>query len=482
MFKKSIWISVFILSFLTACKTPELNKNLRQHVNYLASDALNGRESGSVFERMSTSYIKNEFEKIGLSPGGENGTYYQDFNFLANRSLGENNFLIINSEKLDLEEEYYPLNFSASKEIKGEIVKIENISQKTESFSNGIFLIEISEILSNNSLGEWQQNSELRKLALEAENEGAIGVIFYTIENSINFDISYFNIKTRAITLPVVYLKNNNFINNKSGLDGHLKVNFNEDRRIGRNVLGFIDNGAESTIIIAGHHDGLGNGEGEIRTLSTNKKEVYHGADDGASGISVLIEFAKWVKNYSLDKQNNYLFISFSCEEKKLLGSIYFTNNPTINLNKVSYMINMDHIGRMNLTDNEIYIYGVGTSPIWKDILNKIQIDGVSTIWYDSGLGLTDYTSFYIKNIPVLGFNTEVHEDFHTPLDNPERINYKGMAVIYDMLIQINNHLKNSDKLEFNSTKSIDPQEILKYIFRYTDYSFEGKINSPYFQ
>ena len=482
MFKKGIWISVFVLSVITACKTPELDKRLKQHVNYLASDALNGRESGSVYEKMATSYIKNEFEKIGLSPGGENGSYYQDFGFLDNRTLSEKNFLIINDKKLELEKEYFPLNFSPNFEIQGAIVRIENILEKKELFSNGIYLIEISEILSNNSLGEWQQNSELRKLALEAENKGAEGVIFYADESADKFNFSHFNFKTQAISLPVVYLKNNNFINNKSDLNVHLKVNFNEDRRIGRNVLGFIDNGAESTIIIAGHHDGLGNGEGEIRTLSTNKKEVYHGADDGASGISVLIEFAKWVKNYSLDKQNNYLFISFSCEEKKLLGSIYFTNNPSINLNKVSYMVNMDHIGRMNSTENEIYIYGVGTSPVWKDILNKIQINGVSTIWYESGLGLTDYTSFYIKNIPVLGFNTEVHDDFHTPLDNPERINYKGMAVIYDMLIQINNHLKNSDKLEFNSTKNVDPQEVLKYVFRYIDYSFEGKINSPYFQ
>jgi Peptidase family M28 len=496
MFKYGILLTILALNILCSCDSPTLEKRLKNHVYYLASDALNGRETGTEYDKMAAAYIQHEFTKIGLKPMGENGTFYQDYTFLANKTMGKNNHLSINGEELEIEKDYFPLNFSVNSAIEGKILnkgyglydketkgyglydketglKFQNTNKST---LNSVFLIEIVKYDSINSPREWRKYHDLRDLASTAEKQGAAGVIFYSCGSSFVDSKTNFTEKIPSVNIPVVFVTNCNLIKSESTQIVSLKVENKEDRRTGRNVIGLIDNGAENTIIIAGHHDGLGNGENAGSIGTEDNKLIYYGADDGASGISVLIEFARWVKNRGLD-QNNYIFISFSGEEMKLLGSIYFTNNPTIDLSNVTYMISLDHIGRMDPSEKEIIFYGVGTSPTWKKLLNGIQIEGVSKVIHESGMGLTDYTSFYIKDIPVLGFNTQVHEDFHTPSDVPEKINYSGMATIFDVLTQIDSSLKYTGKLEFSTTSDIDPHEILKYIYRYIDYSFEGSLN-----
>jgi Peptidase family M28 len=489
MIKRGILLTILALNILCSCDSLTLEKRLKNHVYYLASDDLNGRETGTKYDKMAAAYIQHEFTKIGLTPMGENGTFYQDYTFLANKTLGKNNHLSINGEELEIEKDYFPLNFSANSAIEGKIFnkgyglyvkdtgfKFQNTNK---SILNSIFLIEIVNYDSINSLREWQKYHDLRNLASTAEKQGAVGVIFYSCDSSFVDSKTNFEEKIPSVNIPVVFVTNCNWIKSEPIQIVSLKVENNEDRRTGRNVIGLIDNGAENTIIIAGHHDGIGNGENASPFGTEDNKLIYYGADDGASGVSVLVEFARWVKNCRLD-QNNYLFISFSGEEMKLLGSIYFTNNPTIDLSNVTYMISLDHIGRMDPSEKEIILYGVGTSPTWKKLLSEIQIDGVSKIMLESGMGLTDYTSFYIKDIPVLGFNTQVHEDFHTPYDVAEKINYSGMATIFDVLTQIDTNLKYTGKLEFSTTSDIDPHEILKFIFRYIDYAFEGSLNKNF--
>ncbi len=486
MFKYSIFFTILVLNILCSCDSITLEKRLKNHVHYLASDTLNGRETGTEYGKMAAAYIQYEFTNIGLKPMGENGTFYQDFTFLTNKTLGKNNHLSINGKELVIEKDYFPLSFSDNGEIEGEIfnkrsglydketvLKFQNINKST---GKSIFLIEIVKSDSINNLSEGQKYHDLRNLASIAEKQGAVAVIFYSCDSYFVDSKINFTEKIPSVNIPVIFVTNCNLIKSESIQIVSLQVENYEDRRTGRNVIGLIDNGAENTIVIAGHHDGIGNGENADSFDTEDNKLIYYGADDGASGISVLIEFARWIKNRGLD-QNNYLFISFSGEEMKLLGSIYYINNPTIDLSNITYMISLDHIGRMDPSEKEIILYGVGTSPSWKKLLNGIQIDGVSKTMYESGMGLTDYTSFYIKDIPVLGFNTQVHEDFHRPSDIAEKINYSGMATIFDVLTQIDSSLKHSGKLEFSTTKDIDPHEILKYIFRYIDYAFEGSLN-----
>ena len=131
----------------------------------------------------------------------------------------------------------------------------------------------------------------------------------------------------------------------------------------GYNVVGFFDNNQKETIIIGAHYDHLG--KGGAGSLHSGKKEIHNGADDNASGVSILINL---IKPLSKNKLYNYLFIAFSGEEEGLLGSSYFVKNPTINLENVRFMLNLDMVGRLN-EKKELAINGVGTSKKWINLL-----------------------------------------------------------------------------------------------------------------
>ena len=129
--------------------------------------------------------------------------------------------------------------------------------------------------------------------------------------------------------------------------DPHSEVTFtkNEDGTItGRNVIGYINNDAKNTIVIGAHYDHLGYG-GDGSLFRDSIKAIHNGADDNASGTAVMLDLAR--KLNTTNTNNNYLFIAFSGEEMGLLGSNYFVKNPTINTKAVSYMLNMDMVGRL---------------------------------------------------------------------------------------------------------------------------------------
>ena len=236
----------------------------------------------------------------------------------------------------------------------------------------------------------------------------------------------------------------------KTNPHDEVKFDVNGDGTItGNNVIGFIDNKAENTIIIGAHFDHLGFG-GEGSLYRDSIKAVHNGADDNASGVSVLLNLAAKLKEKNTN--NNYLFMAFSGEEMGLLGSNYFVKNPTIETKKVSYMINMDMVGRMK-KDSTLAVYGTGTSPIFKQVL-KSHNDNFKLIQQESGVGPSDHTSFYLADIPFLHFFTGQHEDYHKPGDDSEKLNYDGMYLISDYIFNIISDLDDNGKLAFRKTKN----------------------------
>ncbi|MEK7257124.1 MAG: M20/M25/M40 family metallo-hydrolase, partial [Bacteroidota bacterium] len=173
--------------------------------------------------------------------------------------------------------------------------------------------------------------------------------------------------------------------------------------RSGKNVVGYLDNGAKTTIVIGAHYDHLGLGM-PGSSLHAGEPAVHNGADDNASGVACMIYLAEHLKK-SKAKSNNYLFIAFSGEELGLYGSKNFTNEPTIDLKTINYMLNMDMVGRLN-EEKVLAINGAGTSPVWKEELAKIAVGGIKVKTSDSGVGPSDHTSFYLKDLPVLHFFT----------------------------------------------------------------------------
>lgn len=259
----------------------------------------------------------------------------------------------------------------------------------------------------------------------------------------------------------------------KKGPHGEVDyTNAGEDSTItGTNVLAYIDNQAENTIIIGAHYDHLGYGsEG---SLHRGDKEIHNGADDNASGVAVMLDLAGKLK--TANSSNNYLFMAFSGEEMGLLGSNYFTKNATLDLSKANYMINMDMVGRLK-QDSTLAVYGVGTSPRWKQTLSATN-PGFKIVENESGVGPSDHTSFYLQDIPVLHFFTGQHDDYHKPGDDTEKLNYEGMDAISNYIFDVITELDKSGKLAFRKTKN-ESEETPRFkvgLGVVPDYLFDGE-------
>ncbi len=245
---------------------------------------------------------------------------------------------------------------------------------------------------------------------------------------------------------------------NKSS-NPHEQVTFedtdNENQIFSKNVIGFIDNGAKNTVVIGAHYDHLGyGGQGSLYV----GKEIHNGADDNASGTALMLDLANQLKFDNFN--NNYLFIGFSGEEMGLLGSNYFVKNPTIDLSSINYMINLDMVGRLK-EDKSLAVYGVGTSPIFKQTINSNN-DSFNIIENESGVGPSDHTSFYINDIPVLHFFTGQHADYHKPSDDPDKINYQGVKEISDYIFSLISDLNDNGRIAFRKTKN-ESEEVPRF-------------------
>jgi Zn-dependent M28 family amino/carboxypeptidase len=248
----------------------------------------------------------------------------------------------------------------------------------------------------------------------------------------------------------------NNFyqqFNRRKDADPHATEAVDTSMIYAKNVIGLIDNGAPTTVVIGAHYDHLGWGEsGE--SMHTGEPAIHNGADDNASGVAMITELARWIKQSGL-KGNNYMFIAFSGEELGLWGSTYFMQNPTIADANINYMINLDMVGRLN-NEKTLAVHGIGTSPVWKRNLKKANKDKINYLFSASGIGPSDHTQFYLKNIPVLHFFTGQHNDYHRPSDDAGKVNFHGMVTISSLIKRLIERLDNHGKIKFKKTKDKD--------------------------
>jgi hypothetical protein len=203
---------------------------------------------------------------------------------------------------------------------------------------------------------------------------------------------------------------------------------------------------------------------------------IHNGADDNASGTSAIIELASQLSR-SKSKPYNYLFIAFSAEELGLNGSKFFVDNPTIPLNTINYMINLDMVGRLNDSTKSITVGGYGTSPSWKSMIESVKQKPFSIRFDSSGTGPSDHTSFYRKDIPVLFFFTGLHTDYHKPSDDADKINYLGTVQIVNFIRELILSNPSTPKLAFTKTREQQTGTSARFTVSMgimPDYSFSG--------
>ena len=456
--------------YVLAQSSPEITAaELSKHVKYLASDQLQGRKSGSKGAEEAAQYIANEFKAYGLKPLGAQGSYFQDFEFVAGIRLGDGNSFSFEVDgkvvQAALNKDFCPLGFSSSESFAGPVVfvgyGISDTAKKYDDYAGmdvkGKAVMVFRNAPPTDSARDLGQFSSLRYKASKAQAFGARVLIVVTGPEDSDTDdlmkLTYDNATGNA-GLPAVNItrrtadlilaaagksvkdlqKEINQTKAPRSVDLpkvfiRLKTDLKEIRQTTKNVIGFLEGNDPSLkdqmIVLGAHYDHLGMGGEGSGSLKPDTVAIHHGADDNASGTAGLLELAQAFAGMKTTLKRSMLFISFSGEELGLLGSAYYVNHPLLPLDRVAVMINMDMIGRLN--NRGLIVYGVGTSAGFEEMVKKHNKDSIFVLKLNKdGYGPSDHASFYGKQIPVFHFFTDIHSDYHRPSDTYDKLNYPG--------------------------------------------------------
>ena len=239
-------------------------------------------------------------------------------------------------------------------------------------------------------------------------------------------------------------------------------------------MIGFIEGNdpvlKDEYIIVGAHFDHLGLGGRRSGSLDPDTLIIHNGADDNASGTAGVLELShKLMSNRNLLKRS-VLVICFDAEEKGLLGSKYYAENPVRNISNTAMMVNMDMIGRLN--DNPVILGGVGSSDIFEKIIADARKNHTLDIETNMGgveFRRSDHASFYRENIPVLFFFTGAHQDYHKPTDDWDKIDYQGekevLNFIYDLIIDVSQLEEKPTFAESKTNIANDQNPVFKITF-----------------
>ena len=210
----------------------------------------------------------------------------------------------------------------------------------------------------------------------------------------------------------------------------------------GENVLGYIEGSdlKDELLIITAHYDHLGK----------HDSLIFNGADDDASGVSAALEIAEafmLAKKEGNGPRRSILIMPVSGEEKGLLGSRYYTDNPIYPLESTVANLNIDMIGRLDdWHDNGNYVYLIGSDRLSYDLhdLNEKINDEYIGIDLDYRFNekddpnryyyRSDHYNFAKNNIPVIFYFNGVHEDYHKPSDTIEKLDFDKINTITKLI------------------------------------------------
>jgi hypothetical protein len=188
---------------------------------------------------------------------------------------------------------------------------------------------------------------------------------------------------------------------------------------------------ANETVIVGAHYDHVG--MGGYGSLAPGTVEIHNGADDNASGVATMLGAANLLAQKVQDQPSHrrIVFIAFTGEERGLVGSRYYVEHPLYSLEETAAMINLDMVGR--LRDNELTVYGTGSAEGLDALVEEVNKSaGFSLYKIPSGYGPSDHMSFYKAGVPVLFYFTGLHNDYHRPSDDFDKIDFGGMTRITD--------------------------------------------------
>ena len=482
----------FTCRFLTPCcvvlavgcsgQTDPVVIDSRVVVEALASDALEGRLTGTEGSRAAADYIIEQLRAIGATPLPGAESFRLPFEFTAGMSDGGSSLSVTvgasDPERWD-DGAVQALSFSETGSVSGQLVfagyglsvpetdGFSYDSYATLDVSDKIVLVlrYFPEDTDGELRGTLARYSGLRYKALAAREHGAKGLIVVTGPRSPNagmlvpmtFDtaLSGSNIVAGSVIGAVgerlVGLTGQSLDDLQASLDtGNphvtgfdipgaevtLDTTINREARTGHNVVGWLPATAATVvakphILIGAHYDHLGHGRGGNSLAREDEAgQVHNGADDNASGVAAVL--AVGGRLATVDRQRHVLLAFWAGEELGLLGSADFVETSPLPMEEIAAYLNFDMVGR--LTENRLTVQAVGTSPVWTGLVEELN----ESVGFDLAFVMdpylpTDVSSLNQADVPSVGFFTGSHEDYHRPTDDPETLNYAGLDRIAEL-------------------------------------------------
>lgn len=479
--------------------------DLKSHLQVLASDEYEGRETGAKGQKMAAEYIANHFKSLDIPPTGEDGTYFQPFE-LANQTWGEDVYIKIGGKRYDFMKDFYSfagttqpmeatidevvfLGYGIEDETYSDYKGIDVTDKVLLIFSgeprrkSGQYVISGTKEPSKWS-GNWRSKLELAKqkgakaLMVIAENvQGDIESYGYYIKNA---SMQLRSNKKGGRFVNSVYISKEmaqdilgnkrrrqlDRLQKKINKKGKTKsITVKEDLVlslkkegeviISENVLGYLEGTdlKDEVLVLTAHYDHLGK-KGE---------KIYNGADDDGSGTVAILEAAQAfadAKAAGNGPRRSILFMLVSGEEKGLLGSKYYTDiEPIFPLENTVANLNIDMVGRVDKehTDGD-YVYVIGSDKLSTELHNinekmnqehtKLDLDykynddnDPNRFYYRS-----DHYNFAKNNIPIIFYFNGTHDDYHQDTDTVDKINFEALQKRAQLMFYTAWQLANQDK------------------------------------
>ena len=461
MLKKTIYFSLFFLMcscsvLLPGSYTLKTNKKkadqyskiitqseLKHHLKIISSDEFEGRETTTIGQKKAAAYIKNHFIETNTKSAFEDIGYFQKFPVdVLDFSKVE---LYFNKTKLTFIDDFYPYGNPTNNNYKN--TPIVNVGYGIKTKERNDYLgkntkgkvVFIKQGLPTYDIIDKKEGNWRRKVETATEN-GAVAIVFLKsdyantdlrIKEYLKNPFMQLHGNQKSKPQPPVFIVNEDKI--KALNQDTNTISFNtsiSQTKTGENVLGFIPGATDEIIVISAHYDHIGYDRGEI----------CNGADDDGSGTSALLSISKAFQkafDEGIKPQRGILFLAVSGEEKGLFGSQFYTENPAFPLSKTIADLNIDMVGRQDtIQQDNNYIYLIGSDRISKELhtineqVNKKHVGFKLDYTYNAKddpnnfYQRSDHYNFAKNNIPVIFYFWGLHEDYHQPTDDFEKIDF----------------------------------------------------------
>ncbi len=477
------YFTPFVLALVIAAPAAAqtaVGTRTRPHVEFLASEKLEGREAGSTGERLAAEYLAAQLARIGALPLPGRADMFLPFEFTAgSRDGGSVMTPQTAGAAAGAPIRIQALSFSDDGNVTGPVVfagygivvpESQNLPYDSYAGLNVtdkvvVVLRYFPEDADEKTRAVLARYSDLRYKAMAARQRGARAMLVVTGPRSPNagefvpmtFDTALAGSGIPAASIrgadadalfakapkPLRQAQEDLDSGNPHvagfevpGVTVTLKTVVERERRTARNVVAYLpatripDPGSPSAkpwVAIGAHYDHLGRGgSGNSLASKEDLAGIHHGADDNASGTAAVLAMAQALAEFAQPRRRHVIVGFWSAEEIGLIGSNAFVTTPPVPLDQIAAYFNFDMVGRMQ--DNRLVVQATGTSPVWGRLLERANVAaGFDLVVQPDPYQPTDVTTFNAVGVPSLAFFTGSHADYHKPSDTAEKVNYEDL-------------------------------------------------------